>query len=151
MSSVITTLTLMRVTTFNRLLLLFFLALPKLLSLNGDTQGLQRSRYEREVVRPWVLLYLTRLPDIPHNLKPSYMPLSGFHDVIPSFPLCVAPKDEKLRLVAESVIEVATGVGGVGGVGGVVGELPPSPHPRSRSTAAKARSLKFNSSRIRSK
>ncbi len=61
---------------------------------------------------------------------------------------CVAPKDEKLRLVAESVIEVATGVGGVGGVGGVVGELPPSPHPRSRSTAANVRSLKFNSSRM---
>lgn len=64
---------------------------------------------------------------------------------------CVAPTDEKLRLVAESVIDVATGVGGVGGVGGVVGELPPSPHPRSRSTAAKARSLNINSARICSK
>ena len=39
-----------------------------------------------------------------------------------------------MTLVAESVIEVATGVGvgGVGGVGGVVGELPPSPHAKSR-------------------
>jgi len=45
---------------------------------------------------------------------------------------CVAAKDEKLKLVADSVIEVATGVGGVGGV---VGELPPSPHARSSSTA----------------
>ena len=42
---------------------------------------------------------------------------------------CVAPKDEKLKVVAESVIEVATGVGGL------VGVVPPSPHARSRSTA----------------
>ena len=42
----------------------------------------------------------------------------------------VAPKDEKLRLVADSVIEVATGVGGVGGAVGS-----PSPHARSKSTA----------------
>ena len=41
-----------------------------------------------------------------------------------------------MTLVAESVIEVATGVGagGVGGTGGVVGELPPSPQ-EFRSTA----------------
>jgi hypothetical protein len=45
---------------------------------------------------------------------------------------CVAPKDEKLKVVADSAIEVATGVGGVGGLVGVV---PPSPHARSRSTA----------------
>jgi hypothetical protein len=45
---------------------------------------------------------------------------------------CVAPIDEKLRLVADSVIEVATGVGGVGGLVGVV---PPSPHAASKSTA----------------
>ena len=64
---------------------------------------------------------------------------------------CVSPIDEKLRLVAESVIEVATGVGGVGGVDGVVGEPPPSPHPSSRSSAANARSLSLNFSRIRSK
>ena len=42
----------------------------------------------------------------------------------------VAPKDEKLRLVADSVTDVATGVGGVGGA---VGSL--SPHARSKSTA----------------
>ena len=41
---------------------------------------------------------------------------------------CVTPTDEKDRLVTDSVIEVATGVGGAGGVGGVVGELPLSPH-----------------------
>ena len=45
---------------------------------------------------------------------------------------CVAPKDAKLRVVADSVIEVATGVGGVGGLVGVV---PPSPHAASKSTA----------------
>ena len=44
----------------------------------------------------------------------------------------VSASDEKLKLVADSVIEVATGVGGVGGLVGVV---PPSPHARSKSTA----------------
>ena len=48
---------------------------------------------------------------------------------------CVAPKDAKLRVVADSVIEVATGVGGGGVVGGLVGVVPPSPHARSKSTA----------------
>ena len=48
---------------------------------------------------------------------------------------CVSSKEEKLKLVADSVIEVATGVGGVGGVGGLVGVVPPSPHARSKSTA----------------
>ena len=45
---------------------------------------------------------------------------------------CVAPTDEKLKVVADSVIEVATGAGGVGGLVGVV---PPSPHATSKSTA----------------
>ena len=45
---------------------------------------------------------------------------------------CVAAKDEKLKEVGDTVIEVATGVGGVGGLVGVV---PPSPHARSKSTA----------------
>ena len=44
---------------------------------------------------------------------------------------CVSPRGEKLRLVAESVIDVATGVGG-GGV--AVGVLSP-PHAASSSTA----------------
>ena len=48
---------------------------------------------------------------------------------------CVAPKDAKLRVVADSVIEVATGVGGVGVVGGLVGVVPPSPHAASKSRA----------------
>ena len=46
----------------------------------------------------------------------------------------VSPSDEKLKVVADSVIEVATGVGGVGGVGGLVGVVPPSPHAASKST-----------------
>jgi hypothetical protein len=45
---------------------------------------------------------------------------------------CVSPKEKKLRLVVESVIEVATGVGGVGGL---VGVAPPSPQAASKSTA----------------
>ena len=48
---------------------------------------------------------------------------------------CVAPKDAKLKLVADSVIEVATGVGGVGVVGGLVGVVPPSPQATSKSRA----------------
>jgi hypothetical protein len=46
---------------------------------------------------------------------------------------CVAPIDEKLKLVGERAIDVATGVGVVGGP---VGEgLPPSPQDRSSSAA----------------
>ena len=44
----------------------------------------------------------------------------------------VSPNEAKLKVVADSVIEVATGVGGVGGLVGVV---PPSPQARSKSTA----------------
>ena len=48
---------------------------------------------------------------------------------------CVDPIEIKLKLVGETVIEVATGVGGVGVVGGLVGVVPPSPHATSKSTA----------------
>ena len=41
----------------------------------------------------------------------------------------VSPSDEKLKEVADSVIEVATGVSGA------VGVSPPSPHAASKSTA----------------
>ncbi len=44
----------------------------------------------------------------------------------------VSPSEAKLKVVADSVIEVATGVGGVGELVGVV---PPSPHAASRSRA----------------
>ena len=49
---------------------------------------------------------------------------------------CVAPINEKLRLVAESVIDVATGVGVVGVVGAVGVDPPPSPQARRKSTTA---------------
>ena len=45
---------------------------------------------------------------------------------------CVAPTDEKLKEVGDTVIDVSTGVGGVGGLVGVV---PPSPQAISTSTA----------------
>ena len=45
---------------------------------------------------------------------------------------CVSPSEAKLRLVADTVIDVATGTVGVGGLVGVV---PPSPHAASKSTA----------------
>jgi len=44
----------------------------------------------------------------------------------------VSPSEAKLKEVADSVIDVATGVGGVGGL---VGELPPSPQAISARTA----------------
>jgi hypothetical protein len=47
----------------------------------------------------------------------------------------VSPSEEKFRLVADSVIEVATGVGGIGVMGGLVGVVPPSLHAASSSTA----------------
>ena len=55
--------------------------------LDAMTQGLQRSRYEQEVIRPWALLFPIRLPDIPHNLRLSYMLLSGLCDPHPSYHL----------------------------------------------------------------
>ena len=58
---------------------------------------------------------------------------------------CVVPIDVKLKLVGDTVTEVATGVGGVGGgVGGVVGELPPSPHAVSSKTAPNTWNLNFS-------
>ena len=101
-----------------------------------------------EVTNPVEDTVATEAADVAHvTLAPLIA--APFWSLTVAESCCVAPIDEKLRLVAESVIDVATGVGGVGGVGGVVGELPPSPHPRSSSTAAKARSLNFNSARIR--
>ena len=50
----------------------------------------------------------------------------------------VSPKKEKLKLVTDSMTEVATGVGGVGGA---VGELLSPPHAVNSSTADNACSL----------
>ena len=56
---------------------------------------------------------------------------------------CVVPIEVKLKLVGDTVTEVATGVGGVGGLGGVVGELPPSPHAATSTTAANVWNFNF--------
>jgi hypothetical protein len=48
---------------------------------------------------------------------------------------CVAPKDEKIRLIADSVIEVATGAGGT------TGAVVLSPHATASTTAANAGSF----------
>ena len=57
----------------------------------------------------------------------------------------VVPIEVKLKLVGDTVTEVATGVGGVGGgVGGVVGELPPSPHAENTKTAANTWNLNLS-------
>ena len=50
--------------------------------------------------------------------------------------VAVSLNDEKLKLVAESVIDVATGVGVVGVVGAVGVDPPPSPQARRKSTTA---------------
>jgi len=101
-----------------------------------------------DVTRPVEDTVATEAADVAH-VRLAPLIVAPFWSLTVAESCCVAPTDEKLRFVADSVIDVATGVGGVGGVGGVVGELPPSPHPRSSSTAAKARSLNFNSARIR--
>ena len=48
----------------------------------------------------------------------------------------VTPREARLRLVTERVIEVATGVGGGVGVVGVVGESPPQLHNNSEHNRA---------------
>ena len=67
------------------------------------------------------------------ELQVTLAPLmfAPFWSLIVAESCCVAPIDEKLKEVADSVIEVATGVGGVG----VVGVVPPSPHAASKRTA----------------
>jgi len=96
--------------------------------------------FETAVTRPADETVATDADDVDHD---TLAPLI----VAPFWSLTVAdsgevsPRDAKLRLVTESVTEVATGVGGVGGVGGVVGELPLSPHAASSNTAARVRIL----------
>jgi hypothetical protein len=50
--------------------------------------------------------------------------------------VAVSPMVPRLRLVADSVIDVATGVGVVGVVGVVGADPPPSPQARRKSRAA---------------
>ena len=84
-----------------------------------------------EVTKPEVETVATAASDVAHVTQ-ALLIVAPFWSLTVADNCCVAPKDEKLRLVADSVIEVATGVGGVGGLVGVV---PPSPHARSKSTA----------------
>ena len=97
-----------------------------------------------EVTSPVEDTVATEAADVAHDTLAPLM-VAPFWSLTVAESCCVAPKDEKLRLVAESVIEVATGVGGVGGLVGVV---PSSPHARSRSTAVNGGSLSLNFSRI---
>ena len=84
-----------------------------------------------EVTRPVEDTVATAALDVAHDtLAPLIVAPFWSFTVAESWD--VSPSDEKLKLVADSVIEVATGVGGVGGLVGVV---PPSPHARSKSTA----------------
>ena len=87
-----------------------------------------------EVTRPEEETVATEALDELHDTLAPLM-VAPFWSLTVADNCCVAPIDEKLKLVADSVIEVATGVGGVGGVGGLVGVVPPSPHARSKSTA----------------
>ena len=84
-----------------------------------------------EVTRPVLDTVVTAASDVAH-VTVAPLIVAPFWSLTVADNCCVAPKDEKLRLVADSVIEVATGVGGVGGLVGVV---PPSPQARSKSTA----------------
>ena len=84
-----------------------------------------------EVTRPLEDTVATDADDELHDTEAPLI-VAPFWSLTVAESCCVAPKDEKLNVVADSVIEVATGVGGVGGL---VGEVPPSPHARSKSTA----------------
>ena len=84
-----------------------------------------------EVTRP---LEDTVATDALDELHDTLAPLivAPFWSLTVAESCCVAPKDEKLKEVGDTVIDVATGVVGVGGLVGVV---PPSPQARSKSTA----------------
>ena len=84
-----------------------------------------------EVTRPEDETVATDADDELHDTAAPLI-VAPFWSLTVADSCCVAPKDEKLKEVADSVIEVATGVGGVGGLVGVV---PPSPHAVSKSTA----------------
>ena len=84
-----------------------------------------------EVTRPADDTVATAASDVAHvTLAPLIV--APFWSLTVAVSWDVSPSEEKLRLVADRVIDVATGVGGVGGLVGVV---PPSPHAASKSTA----------------
>ena len=90
-----------------------------------------------EVTRP---VEDTVATDADDELHVTLAPLivAPFWSLTVAVSCCVAPKDEKLKDVADSVMEVATDAGGVGGL---VGELSPSPQAVSSNRAANVRSL----------
>ena len=90
-----------------------------------------------EVTRP---VEDTVATDADDELQVTLAPLivAPFWSLTVAVSCCVAPKAEKLNAVADSVIEVATGVGAGGGA---VGELPPSPHAVSSKRAPNVRTL----------
>ena len=96
-----------------------------------------------EVTRPVDDTVATEGADVAHVTLAPLM-AAPFWSLTVAESCCVAPKDEKLKVVADSVMEVATGVGGVGGLVGVV---PPSPHAR-RSSAVNVGSLSLSAFRI---
>ena len=83
------------------------------------------------VTRPEAETVATEAADVDH-VTLALAIVAPFWSLTVAESCCVAPKEAKLRVVADSVIEVATGVGGVGGLVGVV---PPSPHAASKSRA----------------
>jgi hypothetical protein len=81
-----------------------------------------------EVTRPEEETVATDADEVAHDtLAPDIV--APFWSLTVADSCCVAPKDEKLGEVGDSVIEVATGGGGVGGAVGS-----PSPQARSKST-----------------
>ena len=90
-----------------------------------------------EVTKPLEDTVATAALDELHDTEAPLI-VAPFWSLTVAVSCCVAPKDEKLKVVADSVMEVATDVGGVGGL---VGELSPSPQAVSSNSAANVRSL----------
>ena len=87
-----------------------------------------------EVTNPAEETVTTDAADVAHDTLAPLI-VAPFWSLTVAVSCCVAPIDEKLKLVAESVIDVATRVGVVGLVGAVGVDPPPSPHAASKSTA----------------
>ena len=86
-----------------------------------------------EVTVPEDETVATDAADVAHDTLAPLI-VAPFWSLTVAVSCCVAPIDKKLKLVAESVIDVATGVGVVGGLVGV--DPPPSPPPQDRRKSA---------------
>jgi hypothetical protein len=86
--------------------------------------------FATEVTRPVDDTVTTAASDVAH-VTVALAIVAPFWSLTVADSWDISPCEEKLKVVADSMIEVATGVGGVGGLVGVV---PPSPHARSKST-----------------